>query len=260
MNKQIITLFLILLAIVIIFVIVLKVAPKKASTSNIQTAQQLENLGKYEEAISLYCSGLISKTDGKVFPVIPEKTTAANLNPQTWQKPIAEILEWLNIWQKHSEDAISLIASIERCMPKAKYENILYDIKHKKLPLEQYTSVWLEQFCPEGSPPVGLIEKSFNNGVVIVNLDGNATYFYQIDCINKENNKRISFAINYDKKSPIYLTKGNYLFLIKSKTVFKHGFQAKQEWISNIEAFSFVIPDTVNFITAKLKTEPKRKK
>ena len=265
MNKQILTFLAVVAVIAIIVVVVLKVAPGKVATSDAKSAQGLENSGEYDKAMSEYASALIAKTEGKTFPNIPDKSMAANLkrshlNPQTWQKPIAEIVDWLNVDKKASGEVTQVLEALARCEPKVIYKNYIFEIKMNKVTLDQYTMIWRQMFCPESSLQTGLIEKAFSQSVAIMTLTGNPIYSYNADFVNRASGKRISAPVDFDKPSPFLIKPGSYCLLLKSKTLFKHGFQTEKDWTSKTEAVSFAVPDSVNVISAMLRTEVERKK
>jgi hypothetical protein len=260
MNKQMLTLISIVLAIVIAFAVVLVTVSKKMATSGIKTAQGLENSGRYDEAMSLYGAALIAKTESRTFPNIPDKTTAANLNPQTWQKPLAEFVDWLIIDKKPSSEVSSVITALGRCESKVIYKNYIFDIKMNKVSLDQYKMIWKRLFCPESVILSGLIEKAYSQSEVIVTLTGNSIYSYDADFVHRASAQRINVPVDLDKSPPLLLRSGSYFLILKSKTMFKHGFQAGKGWTSGTEAVSFSVPDSVNVITATLRTEVERKK
>ena len=265
MNKQILFFLSAVAVIVIIVVAVVMIGPGSVATSKDRSAQALENSGQYDSAMSAYASALIGKTEGKTFPSIPDKSMASNLkrshlNPQTWQKPIAEIVDWLNVDKKASGEVTQVLEALARCEQKVIYKNYIFEIKMNKVKLDQYTMIWRQMFCPESSLQTGLIEKAFSQSVVIMTLTGNATYSYDANFINAASGKRINVPVDFDKPSPFLITPGSYCLLLKSKTLFKHGFQTEKDWISNTEAVSFTVPDSVNVISAMLRTEVERKK
>jgi hypothetical protein len=265
MNKQILTFLSIVVAVAIIAVVVLKVGPGKVATSNVKSAQGLENSGEYDKAMSEYASALIAKTEGKTFPNIPDQINAANLkvahlNPQTWQKPIAEIVDWLNVDKKPSSEVPQLFEALARCEQKVNYKNYIFEIKMNKVSLDQYKMIWRQLFCPESSLQTGLIEKAFSQSVVIMTLTGNTIYSYEADFVNRASGQRINVPVELDKAPPFLIKPGSYFLVFKSKAMFQHGFQTEKGWTSSTEAVSFTVPDSVNVITAMLRTEVERKK
>jgi hypothetical protein len=265
MNKQILTFLAVVVAVAIIAVVVLKVAPGKVATSNVKSAQGLENSGVYDKAMSEYASALIAKTEGKTFPNIPDKINAANLkiaqmNPQTWQKPIAEIVDWLNVDKKPSGEVPQLFEALARCEQKVIYKNYIFEIKTNKVSLDKYKMIWRQMFCPESSAQTGLIEKAFSQSVVIMTLTGNTLYSYEANFVNRVSGQRISVPVELDKAPPFLIKPGSYFLVLKSMAMFKHGFQAEKNWTSGAEAVSFTVPDSVNVVTAMLRTEVERKK
>lgn len=265
MNKQILTFLAVVAVIAIIVVVVLKVGPGRVATSNAKSAQSLENSGQYDAAMSEYASALIATTEGKTFPNIPDRTNAANLrvahlNPQTWQKPIAEIVDWLNVDKKASGEVSQELEALARCEQKVSYKNYIFEIKMNKVTLDQYRMIWRQMFCPESSLQTVLIEKAFSQSVVIMTLTGNSIYSYDANFVNRESGKRINVPVELDKPSPFLIKPGSYCLLLKSKALFKHGFQTERDWTSNTEAVSFTAPDSVNVISAMLRTEVERKK
>lgn len=141
MNKQLLTLLSIVVVAAIVAVIAFTVAPRKVATSGAKTASALENSGKYDEAMSAYGSALVKLSEGRRFTGIPDKTTAVNLNPQTWEKPIADFVDWLNVDKKIPAEISSLIEGLDRCMSKVKYENYVYDVKMKKASQADYKAL-----------------------------------------------------------------------------------------------------------------------
>ena len=265
MNKQILTFLSVAAVIAIIAVVVIKVGPGKVATSNVKSAQGLENSGEYAKAMSEYASALIAKTEGKMFPSIPDRTNAANLkvahlNPQTWQKPIAEIVDWLNVDKKPSGEVPQLLEALARCEQKVNYKNYIFEIKMSKVPLDKYTMIWRQMFCPESSAQTGLIEKAFSQSVVIMTLTGNSIYSYEADFVNRASGQRINVPVPLDMAPPFLIKPGLYFLVFKSKAMFQHGFQAEKDWASSAEAVSFAVPDSVNVISAMLRTEVERKK
>ncbi len=251
MNKQLLTLLSIVVVAAVIAVIAFTVAPKKAATSGAKSAAALEGAGKYDAAMSAYAAALVELTEGRRFTGIPDKTTAANLNPQTWEKPIADFVDWLNADKKMPSEVSSLFEGLDRCMPQVKYENFVYDVKMKRAPLADYKALWQRAFCPEPNCPAAVIEKAFSQSDAIVTLSGNSIYSYNVSLVNRESGKRTDIPVEQDV-TPSFLAKpGKYCLIVKSTTMF----QDKREWISGEEAVSFEIPDSVTVVSALLRTE-----
>ncbi len=251
MNKQLLTLLSIVCVVVIIGVIAFVVAPKKAASKEVKAAQTQEQSGQFEAAMSSYSAALLNLSDGRRFPGIPDKTTAANLNPKTWETPIAEFVDWLNVDKKISADASVLVDGLTRCMPQVKYENFVFDFKMKKASMADYKALWQQVFCPEPDCPAGTIEKAFTQGDVIATLRGNSIYSYSLSFVNVESGKRTDVPVEQDMNPSFLLKPGKYCVIVKSTTMF----QDKREWISGQEAVPFAVPDSVTVMSALLRTE-----
>jgi hypothetical protein len=259
-NKQILTLLSVVVVICLIGAAFFVVAPKKMASSDLRIAQKLENTGSYDEAMASYAYGIVSMTHGKTFPHIPDKTTAANLTPNTWQKPIADFVDWLNTDKKISSEVSAAIKAVARCEPQVDYENYIYDVTMKKVPLEHYKVLWQQLFCPELSDQTAIIEKAFSQSAVIMTLAGNSNYSYEVNLVDCTSGKRINVPVDLDKTPPFLVIPGQYCLIFKSKTMFQHGLQSGKGWTSGAEAVTFTVPDSVNVIFAKLRTEVGRKK
>ena len=265
MNRQILFFLAAVAVIVIIIVTVVMMGPGRVATSNERSAASLENSGVYDSAMSSYGMALVAKTEGRTFPDIPNKTTAANLkisqmNPQTWEKPIAEIVDWLNVDTKVPGEVQQLFDGLARCEQKVNYKNYIFEIKTNKVKLDQYKMVWRQMFCPESTLQAGLVEKAFSQSAVIMTITGNETYSYDLNFVNTATGKRINVPVDFDKPAPFLIKPGSYCLLMKSKTLFKHGLQAERDWTSGTEAVSFTVPDSANVMSAMLRTEVERKK
>jgi|GEM_PF-1329426 hypothetical protein len=251
MNKQLLTVLSIVVVAAIIAVLAFTVAPRKAATSGAKSAAALEQSGKYDAAMSAYAAALVKLTEGRAFTGIPDKTTAANLNPQTWEKPITDFADWLNVDKKMPPAVSPLMEGLDRCMPQVKYENFVYEVKMKKAALADYKALWQRVFCPEPNCPEAIIEKAFSQSDAIVTLSGNSIYSYSVSLVNRESGKRTDISVEQDV-TPSFLAKpGKYCLVVKSTTMF----QDKREWISGEEAVSFEIPDSVTVVSALLRTE-----
>lgn len=251
MNKQMLTLLAIVCAAIVVAVIVFAVVPKKAARSGAKSGQTLEQSGQFDAAMSAYASALVKLTEGRRFTGIPENTTAANLNPKTWEKPIADFIDWLNAGGKAAPEVAELIEGLNRCMPKVKYENFVFDVKMKKAAAADYTALWRQVFCPGATCPSAIIEKAFAQSDVIVTLRGNNIYSYSVSLVNCESGRRTDVPVEQDM-TPSFLAKpGKYCLIVKSTTLFKD----KREWISGLEAVSFTVPDSVTVMSALLRTE-----
>jgi hypothetical protein len=251
MNKQMVTLLSVVCAAIVVAVIIFAVVPKKAAQSGAKSGQTLEQSGQFDAAMSAYASALVKLTEGRRFTGIPDNTTAANLNSKTWEKPIADFVDWLNAGGKATGEITELIGGLERCMPKVKYENFVFDVKMKKASSADYSALWRQVFCPEGTCPSAVIEKAFAQSDVIVTLRGNNIYSYSVSLVNCESGKRTDVPVEQDM-TPSFLAKpGKYCLIVKSTTMFKD----KREWISGQEAVSFSVPDSVTVMSALLRTE-----
>ncbi len=251
MHRQLLTLLSIVAIAGIVVVAAFIVMPKNTISSDRHAGRALENAGKYDEAMSAYAMALVKLTGGRTFAEIPDKTTAANLNPQTWEKPIADFVNRLDQSGVMPLPVSSLLQDLDRCAPQVTYENFVYDVTMKKASLSDYRARWQKVFCPEPNCPASVIDKAFSQRDAIVTFSGNSIYFYKVSLINRETGSRTDIAVEQDK-TPSFLAKaGKYCLVLKSSTMFRN----KQMWISGAEALPFEIPDSVTVISAALRTQ-----
>ncbi len=229
---------------------------QKGSYFGRKNGRTLEQSGQYDAAMSAYASALLRVSEGRRFVAIPDKTTAANLNPATWEKPIADFVDWQFAYKKIAPDALDLVAGLDRCMPQVTYQNFVYAVSAKKLSALDYRALWQQVFCPQQSCSASVIEKAFAQSDVICTLHGNSIYSYDVSFINVESGKRIDVPVGQDMAPSFLARPGKYSVIVKSKTMF----QDKKEWISALEATSLVIPPSVTVLTAYLRTEVGRNK
>jgi|WetSurMetagenome_2_1015567.scaffolds.fasta_scaffold00130_12 hypothetical protein len=251
MNKQVLALVVILCVAVTIAVIFFAVAPRKAAQSSAKSGRELENSGKYDAAMSAYASALVKLTEGRRFIGIPDRTTAANLNPKTWEKPIEEFVDWLNVGKHISSQASALVDGLERCMPKVKYENYVFDVKMKKAAAADYAALWRRAFCPEANCPQVVIDRAFAQTNVIFTLGGNSIYSYAVSFVDCASGKRTDVQIDKDMTPSFLMKPGKYCCIVRSTAMF----QDKREWISGREAVMLTVPDSVTVMSALLRTE-----
>jgi len=260
MNKQLVTLLSIVVLMAVIAVVAFALASRNVAPSQEKSGASLEQSGQYGPAMSAYCAALQKVTDGRRFVAIPDKTTAANLNPSTWEKPIAEFVDWLFAGGKISPEMASLVDGLNRCMAQVKYENFVYGTGMKKVSATEYKTLWSQVFCPEQKCPEAVAEKAFERNEALCTFTGNSTYSYEVNLVNLESGKRIDIRVGLDMAPSFLARPGTYFIILKSTATFQDNtFRNKREWISGFEASRLVIPDSVNVLNAYLRTEVARR-
>jgi hypothetical protein len=250
-----------LLSIVLLFLIVgaLMLTGRMAS-SDIKKAARLAASGNCDKAVSSYAEVSVSMTDSRSVPYVPDRAQAMNLNPQTWQKPIAELVEWAASYKTMPANLAATLDAMDRCTSGVMHENFIYGVKMKKAGLDEYKSAWEDVLCPEkaagGSVSVPAVEQAFSSGLSLMSVVGNTTYSYDVHLINRESGKQTTMAVDCDKVASFPIKPGRYAVVVSSKTMFQGG----QEWLSGKEAIPFVIPDSATIISVMLRTEVHRAK
>jgi hypothetical protein len=260
MNKQLVTLLSIVAVIAVIAVIAFTLASRNVAPSQEKSGASLEQSGQFASAMTAYSAAMLKVTDGRRFVAIPDKTTAANLNPSTWEKPIAEFVDWLFSGGKISPEMASLVSGLNRCMAQVKYENFVYSVGMKKVSVTEYKTVWKQAFSPEQNSPDAVAEKAFERNEALCTFTGNSTYSYAVSLVSLESGKRIDIQVGLDMALSFLVRPGTYFVILKSTATFQDNtFQNKREWISGFEASRLVIPDSVNVVNAYLRTEVARR-
>ena len=250
-----------LLSIVLLFLAVGAVLfTGRMASSDIKRAARLAASGNCDKAVSTYAAAVTSMTDSRSVPYVPDRVQALNLNPQTWQKPIAELVGWTVAYKAMPVNLAAALDAMDRCTTSVMHENFIYGVTAKKVGLDEYRSSWEDVLCPEkasgGSVSVPAIEKAFASGLSLMSIKGNSTYSYDVRLINRENGKQTNAAVDCDKVASFPIKPGRYAVVVSSKTLFHGG----QGWLSAKEVVPFVVPDSTMVITAYLKTEVHRQK
>ena len=232
----------------------------RLASSDVKKAERLAASGNCDKAISTYAAAVTSMTDSRTVPYVPDRVQALNLNPQTWQKPIAGFVEWAVAYKAMPANLAAALDAMDRCTTSVMHENFIYGVTAKKAGLDEYRSAWEDALCPEkasgGSVSVPAIEKAFSSGLSLMSIKGNSNYSYDVRLINRENGKQTNAAVACDKVASFPMKPGRYTVVVSSKTLFHGG----QEWLSAKETVPFVVPDSTMVITAYLKTEVHRAK
>ncbi len=255
--KNIITLLSIFLMMLVVGGIILV---SKLASSDVKKAARYAAAGNCAKAISGYAQAAITMADSRKTPYVPDKIQAANLNPQTWQKPLGEFVDWANSIKPFPPNLSSTLALIDACTTAASHENNIYSIQSYKLGLDEFTVAWENALCPEkkqnDNQVYPLIEKAFSSGFCLVTFSGNSIYSYELNLICKESGKLTEVNIDCDKQASFPLKQGTYSVIMSSKKMFEGG----QAWISQKEVTRLVVPDSATVLTALLKTDVKRGK
>jgi hypothetical protein len=250
-----------LLSIVLLFLAVgaILLTGRLASSDIKQAARQAAS-GDCDKAVSSYAGAVIAMTDSRNVPYVPDRAQAMNLNPQTWQKPIAELVKWGTADKSMPPNLTEALNAMDRCTTSVIHENFIFGVTTKKAGLEEYTSAWEDLLCPEkasgGSVSVPAIESAFSSGLTLMSIKGNSTYSYDVHLINRENGKQTNAAVDCDKVVSFPIKPGQYAVVISSKTLFQGG----QGWLSGKEAIPFTIPDSATIVSVMLRTEVHRTK
>jgi hypothetical protein len=250
-----------LLSIVLVFLAVgAFLLTGRLASSDIKKAARLAASGDCDKAVSNYASAVIAMTDSRNVPYVPDRAQALNLNPQTWQKPIAEFVEWAKAYKSVPANLAPALDAIDRCTTSVIHENFIYAVKTRKVGLDEYKTAWENALCPEkasgGSVSVPAIEKAYSSGLSLMSVSGNSIYSYDLHFINRENGKQTNVFIDCDKVSSFPVKPGRYTVVMSSKTMFQGG----KAWVSTKEAAPFYVPDSVMIIASYLRTEVHREK
>jgi hypothetical protein len=233
---------------------------RNSASPHIKKAAQFAAEGNCDKAVSNFASAVIKLAEPRNVPYVPGRVQAQNLNPRTWEKPLADFVEWINTDKIVPPHLAAVLDEIDRCTTGVVHENSMYDIKMKKASLDGYKAFWEDVFSPEkaaggpGRSPV--IEKAFAGGLAVMSLSGNAIYSYDLHFIDRKSGKQTNVTVDCSQTVSFPVKPGQYIIVASSKTMFRGG----QEWISGKEAFSFSVPDSANIITALLRTENHRGK
>jgi hypothetical protein len=253
-----------LLAIILLFVAAgIFLLTGKLVSSDVKRAERLAAAGNCDKAVSTYAGAVVAMTESRVVPYVPDRAQAMNLNPQTWQKPIAEFVEWAASYKAMPPKLASALDAMDRCTTSVTHENTFYCVRMKKATQAEYTAMWQDSLCPEkasgGTVTAPAIEKAFSSGLSFMSIVGNPKYSYTVHLINRESGKQINATIECDKVSSFPIKPGRYTVVVSSKAFFTGDrFQGGKAWLSGKEALALVIPDTATAVTAYLKTEVKR--
>jgi hypothetical protein len=250
-----------LLSIALLFLIVGAILfTGRMASSDIKRAERLAASGNCDKAVSSYAAAVASMTDSRAVPYVPDRVQAMNLNPQTWQKPIAELVEWTIAYKAMPANLAAALDAMDHCTTSVMHENFIYSVTAKRVGLDEYRSVWENVLCPEkasgGSVSVPAIERAFSSGLSLMSITGNSTYSYDVRLINRETGKQTNAAVDCDKVSSFPIKPGRYAAVVSSRTLFHGG----QEWRSAKEVVPFIVPDSTMVITAYLRTEVHRQK
>jgi hypothetical protein len=229
----------------------------KKSSDPLNNARTLENAGNFPQALSSYLLALSQMTDTRP---VPSKTKAVATPPETWKKELDNYLSWLMIAKSNrSNNFQTVIEAIDRCVKQADHQNSIIDVSIKKAALQDYQRLWKTIFFPEGMElpenQLLLIQKAMDNGVSMVSLSGNSSYRYEGGFVNCATGKRTDFQVYTEGLSSLLLTPGSYYALITAKAVFPSG----KVWVSPQDVVTLTVPDSTSMISAKLKTDIKRR-
>lgn len=244
------------LVVACVFVTVLIVVSKKSSEA-LTNARNQENAGNFQQALSSYLSALTQITDTRP---VPSKTKAVATVPETWKKELDSYLSWLLIAKNaRSNNFQTVIEAIDRCAQHVERQNSILDMSIKKASLQDYQRLWKNIFFPEGielpENQLLLIQKAMDIGVSIFSLSGNASYRYEGGIVNCATGKRTDFQVYNEGQCSLLLMPGTYYVLVTSKAVFSSG----KVWVSTQDVLKLIVPDATSLISAKLKTELKRR-
>ena len=250
-----------LLSIVLLFLVVgAFLLTGRLASSDIKRAERMAASGDCDKAVSIYAGAVISMTDSRSVPYVPDRVQALNLNAQAWQKPLSEFVAWATSYKPMPANLASALDAIDRCTTSVMRENFIYDIKTRKAGLDEYTSDWEDALCPEkasgGPKAVPTIEKAFLSGLALMSISGNATYSYDVRLVNRETGKQTNVAVECDKVISFPIKPGRYAAIVSSRTLFHGG----QGWLSGKEALPFEIPDSATILSVMLRTEVHRTK
>jgi hypothetical protein len=255
--RNIITFFSIFILFLVVGAILLT---SKLATSDIKKAARYAAVGNCEKAISGYGQAAIAMADARKLPYVPDKAQAMNLNPQTWQNPLADFVDWAISIKKFPENLSSTLALMDACTTSVSRENSLYAITYTKASLEQFTAAWKNALCPEkmqnDTMSYPIIEKAFSSGLCLVTVSGNSIYSYELNLICRESGKLTIVGVDCDKQVTFPLKQGTYAAIVSGKKMFEGG----RVWVSQKESIPFMVPDSATVLTACLKTEVKRGK
>lgn len=260
--KNILTLLSIVLLLVVAGVVLIT---GRMVSSDIKRAERLVASGNCDKAVSSYAAAVISMTDSRTVPYVPDRAQAMNLNPQTWQKPIAEFVEWTTAYRSIPPKLAAALDAMDQCTTNVYHENSFYGVSAKKAKLAEYTAAWENALCPEkasgAAVTVPAIEHAFSSGLSFMTINGNSNYSYDVHLINRESGKQTNVALECDKVASFPIKPGKYTLVVSSKTLFTGGrFQGEKAWLSGKEAVPFTIPDSATIVSAYLKTEVRRPK
>jgi hypothetical protein len=230
----------------------------RLASSDIKRAARLAASGNCDKAVSGYATAVISMTDSRSVPYVPDRAQALNLNPQTWQKPVAELVDWAVSYKAMPANLAAALDAMDRCTTSVLHENFIYGVKMSKVGLDGYKSAWEDMLCPEkasgGSVAVPAIDKAFSSGLSLMSVAGNSIYSYNVHLINRESGKQTNAAVDCDKVVSFPIKPGRYTVVVESKTMFQKG----QAWLSGKEAVPFTIPDSAVIVSVMLRTEVHR--
>jgi hypothetical protein len=250
-----------LLSIVLLFLVVgAFLVTGRLASSDVKKAARLAAGGNCDKAVSSYAAVITSMTDSRSVPYVPNRTQALNLNPQTWQKPIAEFVDWAIAYKSMPANLASALDAMDHCTTSVMHENSIYALASKRVGLDDYRAAWEDALCPEkasgGAVSAPAIEHAFSSGLSLMSIKGNSTYSYDVRLINRENGKQTNAAVGCDEVASFPVKPGRYAVVVSSRTLFHGG----QEWRSQKEAIPLAVPDSTMVITVYLKTEVRRPK
>jgi len=216
-----------------------------------------ENAERFPQALSNYLAAFIQATD--VHP-IPSKTQAIATKPDVWKQQLDDYLSWL-LSAKSAPSSVfqTAMQAVERCNGKVGHVNDVYDLSISRATLDEYRRLWKSIFFPDGMElpenQQALIQKAVDNAVSVVRLTGNANYRYEGGFIQCSTGKRVDFKIYTDGQTLVLLAPGAYYMTLTGTAEFSSG----KMWVSPIEVLQIVVPDSASIISAKVKTDLKRR-
>jgi len=214
--------------------------------------------GDCTRAVSAYASVVTGLTDAKNAPAIPDKYQAANLNPQSWHKPVSEFVDWLLVSHTPSQKLLETLEAMAHCTTNLTHENFIFNIKKQAADSLAYMAKWQQLFYPEMADgafdSASAAPKAFQNGLSVLSISGNSIYSYEIHLICPATGRQINAAIPCDQVISFPVKPGQYLAIVSSRKMFSAG----QSWFSAKEALPFEVSDSVAIITASLRTEVSR--
>ncbi|HEX3020724.1 MAG TPA: hypothetical protein VHP36_10500 [Chitinispirillaceae bacterium] len=221
-------------------------------SGNLKKANKAELLGNYPEALSLYTETLLKITSAADAPdAYRSKFVQADL----WKKEIEKHIIWLNTpAEQLNKDFNKTMEAVLRCADKVHTENSLAKIKIQKYSADQFGSDWkaifFDPMIQADASYASILNKNYNDNFSIFTLTAPANYNYDINLINKNTGKKITFKLFPESSRSILIVPGEYLLICRSTITF----QTNQVWYSQYSAFQLTFPQEASKITSQLRT------